>query len=43
MDIPAGQGDGGLKGLIGDGQLMVCFVPVPQALENIQGGLRIRL
>ena len=39
VDIPAGEGYGGLQRLIGDGQLVVSFVLIPQALQNGHGVL----
>ena len=39
-DIPAGEGHGGLQRLIGDGQLVMGLVLVPQTLQNGDGVLR---
>ena len=39
VDIPAGQPHGGLQGPVGDGQVMVGLILVPQALQDLQRGL----
>ena len=40
IDIPAGERHGGLQRFIGDGQLMVRLILVPQPLQNGHGVLR---
>ena len=39
VDIPGGQGYGGLQGLVGDLELVVLLIALPQALEDLQTGL----
>ncbi len=43
VDIPGGQGHRRLQGLVGDFQFVVLFIPLPQALQDLQAGLLGRL
>ena len=43
VDVPHAQTHGAFNGLVGDGQLMVRLVFIPQTLQNFNGGLRRRL